>query len=163
MSSTIPVVKQTSWLATIPQLVALLLAIAVGQSLRPKDGFIWGAGAYLMYSIGSRWLIAKRHRVGMNLVKQHRFEEAIPEFQESLKFFDRNSWIDRFRSVVLMSPSAPGYREMALVNIAFCYGQINQGIQARRYYEECLERFPDSELAKTAIRMLDSQKQESDR
>lgn len=159
MSSRTPIVKQISWLATIPQLLALLFAMAVGGAFRPRDGIFWGAAVYLVYSIGSRQLVPRHHRAGVALVKQQRFEEAIPKFQESLRFFDRYSWIDRFRSVVLMSPSAAGYREMALANIAFCYGQMGEGRQSRHYYEKCLERFPDSGLAKAAIRMLDAAQQ----
>lgn len=106
-------------------------------------------------------LVARDHRVGVGLVKSQRFEEAIPKFQDSLKFFDRYPWIDRYRSIVLMSPSAAGYREMALANIAFCYGQIGDGEQSRHFYEECLRRFPDSGLASSALRMLDAGKQEN--
>ena len=156
MTRRTPIVRQISWLSTIPQFVALVIAVAIGIAFRPHDGFIWGGGAYLTYSIGSRMLIPRHHRAGVALVRQERFEEAVPNFEESLRFFDRHSWIDRFRSVVLMSPSATGYREMAILNLAFCYGQLGDGRQSRQYYDECLRRFPDSGLAHVAIRMLDS-------
>jgi hypothetical protein len=45
---------------------------------------------------------------------------------------------------------------MALANIAFCYGQLGNGVQCRYYYEKCLDLFPDSGLATAALRMLDS-------
>ena len=159
MSSRTPIVRQVSWIATIPQFVALLIAMAIGTTFSPHDGIVWGGGAYLAYSIGSRMLIPRHHRAGMALLRQNRFEEAIPQFKESLRFFDCHSWIDRFRSVVLMSPSAAGYREMALANLAFCYGQIGEGTQSRDCYDERLKRFPDSGLANAAVRMLDSAKQ----
>jgi tetratricopeptide (TPR) repeat protein len=159
MSTRTPILRQTSWVAAIPQLVALGLAIIVGMLLRPHDGFMWGAAAYLAYSLGSRYWVPRDHRDGIALIKRQRFDEAIPRFQQSLEFFDRFPWIDRFRSIVLMSPSAVSYREMALANIAFCYTQIGDGKQARCYYEQCLARFPDSGLATAALRMMDAAKQ----
>jgi hypothetical protein len=89
-------------------------------------------------------------------VKKQEFESAIPRFLSSLAFLDRQSWIDRFRVVVLLSSSAASYREMALANVGFCYSQIGYGHRARHHYESCLERFPYSGLAKSAMRMMDS-------
>jgi hypothetical protein len=139
-------------------LLALLIAIAIGSLFAGRDGILWGAFAYLAYSIGSRQLIGRAHAAGIKLVKQQRFNEAIPKFQESLEFFDRHSWIDRFRAITLMSPSAPSYREMAMANVAFCYGQLGDGEKCRLYYQRCLERFPGSGLATSALRILDSVK-----
>jgi hypothetical protein len=45
---------------------------------------------------------------------------------------------------------------MALANLAFCYSQIGQGAEARHHYELCLERFPNSGLATSALRLMDS-------
>ena len=159
MTSPPPLIRQISWIAVIPQFIALAMAISVGQLLspaRPSNGMLWGAAVYLLYSFGSRMLIPRDHRAGIALSRQQRFEDAIPRFQKSLEFFDRHDWIDRYRSIVLMSPSAASYREMALANLAFCYSQIGDGEQARSYYEKCLERFPDSTLALTALRMIDT-------
>jgi len=156
MNSGTPIVRQISWLAALPQLVAIFAAMSIAYLVAGREGVPWGALAYLVYSIGSRQIVARAHRAGIKLVKQERFAEAIPQFEESLAFFDRHPWIDRYRSVVLMSPSAASYREMALANIAFCYGQIGDGQQSRAYYQKCLERFPKSGLATTALRMLDS-------
>jgi hypothetical protein len=97
MTSGTPIVRQASWPAVLPQILAGLVAMVTGYLLAGRDGVQWGAVAYLAYSIGSRQFIARAHRVGIGLVKQQRFDEAIPKFQESLEFFDRHAWIDRFR------------------------------------------------------------------
>ena len=156
MSTQIPIVQQISWLAVIPQLTVLAIAIIVAMRFSPSNGILYGAGAYLLYSVAARQLITRDHRAGIALAKEQRFEEAIPRFQKSLEFLDRHPWIDRFRSIVLMSPSASSFREMALANIGFAYSQIGRGDEARAYYETCLQRFPDSGLATTALRMLNS-------
>jgi tetratricopeptide (TPR) repeat protein len=156
MSSGPPIIRQVSWPATIPQFVALALAMAIGAFLGGRDAALWGGAVYLAYSIGSRSLIPRAHRAGVRLFKQQRFAEAIAKHQESFEFFERHPWIDDYRSIVLMSPSAMSYREMALLNIAFCYGQLGDGAQGRAYYQRCLERFPQSGVATAALRMLDS-------
>lgn len=156
MSTQTPVVRQISWLAVIPQIVALGLAVAVASWFSPSNRLLFGAGAYLLYSFASRQLIIRDHRAGIALAKQGKFEEAILRFQKSFDFLERYPWIDRFRSIVLMSPSAASFREMALANIGFAYSQIGRGDEARAYYEECLKRFPDSGLAAAALRMMDS-------
>jgi tetratricopeptide (TPR) repeat protein len=156
MSSTIPVVRQISWLAVLPQLLALFAAIAASYVMGATNPLIIGSAVYLAYSIVSRQLIARAQRAGIRLVRAQRFADAIPKFQESFDFFERHHWIDQYRSIVLMSPSAASYREMALANIAFCYGQLGDGVQSRAYYRKCLDLFPDSGLATTALRMLDS-------
>ena len=155
MSSRIPVVRPISWVATIPQFAAGTFAITIGALFLGVEGAVLGSGSYLAYSFGSRILFLRSHRAGRALTARELFEEAIPEYEQSLQFFDRYSWIDRYRSIVLMSPSAICYREMAMLNIAFCYGQIGDGKQMRYYYEECLKRFPESGMAQTSLRMLD--------
>ena len=156
MSSSPPIFGQLSWVAALPQLAALLLSIGIAAWLGGPRAAILGLLAYLTYSIGSRLVIPRAHRAGIGLVRKRRFAEAIAKFQESFDFFERHSWIDQYRSVVLMSPSAMSYREMALANMAFCYGQIGDGQQCRAYYQRCLERFPESGLAISALRMLDA-------
>ncbi len=156
MASQTPVIRQISWTRAIPALLIIAVAASVGFLIDPRNGVLWGIIACFLYSLASREIIAHAHRAGIRLTKQKRFAEAIPKFQESLAFFERHPWIDRFRSVILLSSSAASYREMALTNIAFCYTQIGKGEEGRRYYQKCLERFPDSGLAIAALRMLDS-------
>ncbi|MGH7137545.1 MAG: tetratricopeptide repeat protein, partial [Pirellulales bacterium] len=140
--------------------MAIATAIGVATYFLGGRGVTVGAAVYLAYSIRSRIVIPRYHRRGIALVKQQQFADAIPLFRQSLEFFDRHAWIDRFRCVVLMSPSAVTYREMALANIGFCYSQIGDGDNARHYYAECLRRFPESGLARAALRMIGSGKSE---
>lgn len=83
------------------------------------------------------------------------FAEAIPCFERSLEFFDRHPWLDRYRSVILLSVSAISYREMAMTNLGFCYSQLLDGTNARQWYERCIERFPESSIAQCSLNMLD--------
>lgn len=145
----------------LPQLAAMLGAVAIGRyATGTLNGAILGGAVYLAYSIGSRQLIARAHRHGMRLYRNRQYSAAIEAFQSSYDFFTSHAWIDRFRSIVMMSPSAMSYREMALCNIAFCYSQIGDGDNAERYYRQALDEFPDSGLAAAALRMIESFKQQ---
>ena len=46
------------------------------------------------------------------------------------------------------------YREMALCNIAFCYGQIGNGTKAIEFYQKTLVEFPENGIAESALKML---------
>jgi tetratricopeptide (TPR) repeat protein len=159
--SRVPVVRQISWPAVLLQLAAVGGAIAVGvYVVRTSDGMILGAAVYLTYSIGSRMLIARDHRRGMRLVHNQEYAAAIQAFEDSYSFFARNTWIDRFRAVVMMSASGISYREMALCNIAFCHSQLGDGEKAGSYYRQALDEFPNSGLATAALRMIESARQQ---
>lgn len=157
MSARLPVVRPISWLATIPQLVVLALAVGLGYLLlRSAGGVALGALAYLAYSVGSRSVLLASHRRGMRLLQSGRYDEAVAAFEASYAFFSRNPWIDRLRCLTMLSPAAFSYREMALLNIAFAHSQANRGAEAKASYQRVLREFPDSPLAQAALRLIDS-------
>lgn len=156
MASARPILKQTAWLSLVPQAVIFVLLVLGARRLGAGDPVFAAAIVYLVALFSLRWLVAFHHRKGIRRFKRGRYERAIGEFRKSYDFFTRHPWIDRFRYVTLLSSSRVSYREMALVNIAFCHGQIGAGREAREYYERALAEFPDSELAKAALRMMES-------
>lgn len=48
------------------------------------------------------------------------------------------------------------YQEMALANIAFCYGQAGNGKKSIEYYTRTLKEFPNNGIAKASLKMLNS-------
>jgi tetratricopeptide (TPR) repeat protein len=158
MSAKATVVRRVSWPLVIPQLVAMGIVIAAIELLiRPATFYhsiLWGCAIYLVYSFGSRLLLTRAHRAGRQLATAGKFKEAIAAFEKSYTFFSRYSWLDRYRYITLMSPSAMSYREMALINIGYCYVQLGKKARAREYYEKALEEFPQSVLAKNNLKLL---------
>ena len=153
----VPTVGPISWPATIPPLLALSAAVSMGWFVtRSASGIFLGAAAYLIYSFSSRKLIPHAHRRGVRLSQTQQFEDAIHAHEESYEFFTRHSWLDRYRAITMMSPSAMSFREMALINIAFAYGQIGNGNKAKEYYQRAYEEFPDSGMAIAALKMIES-------
>jgi len=131
----LPTARPVSWPAVILKVVVFVSAIGTGWLItRDSNGVALGAGAYLVYSFGSRKLFLGDHRRGMQHIQQREFEEAIPDFKAGYSFFTRHSWLDRYRAITVLSPSAMSYREMALLNIAFAYGQLGEGAKSKEYY-----------------------------
>lgn len=58
----------------------------------------------------------------------------------------------------MLSSSRISYTEMALANIAFCYGQLGEGAKSKEYYENILKEFPDSQIAIVSLKMFDAAK-----
>jgi tetratricopeptide (TPR) repeat protein len=119
-----------------------------------KEAIFFGAITYLLISYILKKLIPRDHRTGVKKTKLEQFEQAIPDFEKSYAFFKKHEWIDKYRIITLLSSSKMSYREMALANIGFCYGQIGNGKQSKAFYEKTLLEFPESGLAKSALKLI---------
>lgn len=153
-----PTVRETSWLATVPHLLVLggLCVIATVVTGSGNRGPLVGAGCYLVWSIGGRYMLPRDHRRGVQFTRLQRWEEAQQSFQRSYDFFTRFSWIDRCRMIVMLSASRVSYREMALLNIATCQLQQKQVSEAKATYGRILEQFPDSPMAASALETIET-------
>jgi tetratricopeptide (TPR) repeat protein len=154
MSSNVPTVKQIAWISLVPQLLLMGCIILIFYLLKFRDPFLFGALTYLIISFALRNLVAKHHRQGVRLVRQQKFEEAIPLFEKSVEFFTRNPWVDKYRFLTVLSSSKMTYKEMGLCNIAFCYSQSGKGQKAKEYYERTLAEFPQNGMARAALKMI---------
>lgn len=155
MASSLPIVRQIAWLSLVPQLTVLLSLITAVTALGIGDPVLVGLLCYLVLVVAVRWLIPRHHRRGISLVKRQRFADAIPEFRQSYEFFANAEWVDRWRSITMLSSSRMTYREMALLNVAFCLTQTGERDQALAEYRRVIGEFPGSKMAETSIRMLE--------
>ena len=156
MASSLPIIRQIAWLSVVPQLSLMAGLIAIFHAVEVDNPVLAGALTYLVLSFTLRRIISRHHRAGMKLFKQERFGDAIPRFQQSYEFFLKHSWLDRWRALTLLSSSRISYREMALLNLAFCLGQTGQHDRALAAYRQTLAEFPSSKVAQLSIRMLDA-------
>lgn len=137
--------------------VAIAAGFAViGWLLHPRLGPAIGILAYTSLSYCLRAVIAAPHKRAIALCKQKLFEQAIPEFEKSLAFFHKYAWVDKYSAITMLSIAGMGYREMALVSLGFCYGQVGNGTKSRAMYEQCLKEFPNSGMAEAALRLMDA-------
>jgi tetratricopeptide (TPR) repeat protein len=159
MASSQPITRQVKLLPLIPQLLFMGLIILIFYLFQSSDPLLYGLVTYLIIFIVIRNIIPLNHRNGIRLYKTREYQKAILEFEKSYSFFEKHSWIDRYRYIVLLSSSRISYLEMALINMAFCYSQIGNGLKSKELYEKTLNMFPDSQIAKTALKMFESAKE----
>ena len=156
MSSKAPIIRQISWLSLLPQMIILGLFSLLWYQFDSTNFFLYTAITYFLVAQLLRRTIAKAHRKGMAKFKSGQFEEAIACFEKSYRYFVDHNWVDQYRFLTLLSSGKMSYKEMALNNIAFCHGQLGNGKLAKEYYQKTLDEFPDNELAKAGLRLLNS-------
>ena len=156
MASNKPVVRQIAWISLIPNFILFVLLVYLVGRIAPPAIASYLIIILYMFIILALRNIPRNHRRGMKFFKSGQYVQAISEFQKSYEFFTRHAWIDKYRYFVLLSSSRISYTEMALLNTAFCYTQIGEGALAKESYEKTLAQFPDSEMAKSALRMMQS-------
>lgn len=154
----IPTVKQYNWLSIFPQIIFMLSIMLIFRLLNFNNPIIWACITYLIISVALRSILTKEHKKGIQFTREQNFTEAIHHFKNSAEYFKKNSWLDRYRFITLLSSSNMSYREMALNNIAFCYSQIGDGKKSKEYYEKTLSEFPNSIIAKTALNFFEAAK-----
>ena len=135
----------------LPHVVAAGSAIGFGYlATASLVGPLVGALVYVMYAGAAPRLLTVYHREGLAMAQQGKYHKAIEAHQESYRFFRRYAWLDSCRALLLI-PSSTSYAEMALLNIAHCYGLYGDRHKSKAYYKRCLHDFPHSEVAKAAL------------
>ena len=161
-----PTLKYWSWWNVAPQFAALAALIALFWVLLPSrrvdEAFLLGAAFYVTYSFGSRYVLARSHRAGMRATSRKDFDTALEAFQKSYEFFSRHAWLDDYRALTMMSPSVWSYREMALMNIASVHVMRKDYAAATKACSKVLDEFPQNEIAKRTIDMIQSPSMEDE-
>lgn len=160
MALKVPIRTRTAWISLLPQLLLMGLLVFVYYLLNVSEFVLLGALTYLLLSLGVRRLLLKTFFHAMKLLRMQNFEEAIPYFEKSADYFLRNSWLDKYRYLVLLSSSRISFREMSLCNIAYCYAQMDEDAKAKELCGRILEEYPDSIIARASLDMLNSLEQE---
>lgn len=145
----------------IMQIIAVSAIIALLYLVIPTDTtpllpLLIGAGFYLIWSRMSMLVLLRHHRTGIQFLRSGAHAMAIQQFEQSYRLFARFPWLDNFRWLTLLSPSALSYREMALNNIGYAFVQMKKFGKARERYQQLLDQFPDGEMAESARAVLAS-------
>jgi hypothetical protein len=149
-----PVIHQIAWVSLFMQLLIVGILIAVATYYGSTMPILTGTIAYLVLATLIRLLLTSHQRRGMYYARAGRLELAIPEFQKSYEFFHRHPWLDELRYIFLLSTSRVSYREMGLLNLAYCDLWADRGDDAVRTYLRTIEEFPNSGLAWTGIKLF---------
>jgi len=155
-----PTILKVNWLRAVPHLLAIALAgyiintISIFQDW--SSSLLAGWIIIIIYRLIIRYTVTKDHARGMKLVKTQRFQEAVEAFQKSRAFFEKHPTLDKWRSIIFLSPGKYGYKEMALANLGFVYGQLGEGKKSIEFYEECLKLNPGNGVAKAALNLINA-------
>jgi tetratricopeptide (TPR) repeat protein len=154
MTSRMPIIRQMSLLSILIQVCLYFILYLIYKQFFIFDAYLYAFITFILVYFALRYSIARDHRKGVRLYKQKKYELAISCFQKSYAFFCKHSWLDKYRFVFLLSSSLISYTEMALLNIAFCQTQIGEKEKAISSYKKVLEQFENSEMAISALKML---------
>lgn len=142
------ILRYYNWYYILPQVsIFFLIALVLKEFNIPKYALL-SASLYLLASGYLKIIIPSSHRKGLFYLRKGEFEGAIHAFEKSYKFFNNYLWIDTYRSFTLFSISKISYREMALMNIIYCYQNLNNEKEARRVQKLLSKEFPDNPYAK---------------
>lgn len=152
--ASIPTSRNVAFNYVLVQWTIALLIILCYYLAGAKQPFVFGVITYFSIVLTIRQLFHKHHLRGIKLLKQGLFEEAIPHFEACYTYFKRHTWMDKYRFITAFSVSKDTFKEIALNNIAFCYGQLGDGAKALYYYKQTLAENPENGMALASIRFL---------
>jgi len=156
MPSKVPFVKQeTNWFAIIPHLFVIGI-LTLFFYMITKNYYV--EASFVTYFILTRVVrfvfIPKVVYSGIKLIKEAKFDQAIPFIQETIDYYTKNSWIDKFRFLLLISSSKKTFRETSICNLAYCYLQVGDIKKARSIYMNILEQYPMNNNAKSMLNTI---------
>ncbi|MCP4443030.1 MAG: tetratricopeptide repeat protein [Aureispira sp.] len=155
MSKT-PFVRQIAWVAVGTQFLIIIGLVFLLKALGVKEYLIIGTGVYISLTVILQFIVPRYHRKGIALLRKKKYAEALEVFKESRSFFEKKPWVDRYRAITALSSSSMSYREMALLNIGFCYIQLGDNQKAKNAYTKALEEYPNSGLAISALKFFET-------
>lgn len=149
-----PVIRQVSLLGVLISSVIMVGLILLFRWIHPEYYLFDALLAYWGLHLIVRFGFSYHHRRGIRFHRKEDFENAISCFERSYRFFTRHRFLDRFRYLFLLSLSAMSYREMALINWAFCLVQVGEREKAIEKYKECLREYPHNRIARASLTMM---------
>lgn len=136
------IVRFTNWSGLIPQFALILFVTLIFQQLKVERYWLLSIAIYFLLSGYLKIIIPRSHRRGLYYTRKGEYEGAVYAFKRSYNFFSKYNWMDKYRSFTIFSLSGFSYKEMALMNIIFCYEQLGDNSSARKFHKKLAEEFP---------------------
>ncbi|HMH10746.1 MAG TPA: tetratricopeptide repeat protein, partial [Candidatus Nitrosopolaris rasttigaisensis] len=112
---------------------------------------------YLIIWYGLRTMaFPKDVHKSIRFIKEEKFGEAIPYIERSIEFYNKHSWIDKYRFLLMVSSSKRGMRESSICNLGFCLLQTGQVNAAKEVYEDVLRQYPQNTVAIIQLRTINT-------
>lgn len=162
MSANVPVFRPVSWLAFLIIILIWIIFMAIFAFLFQFEGIYIGSIIFFILSVSLQQIIPASHNKGAKAIKKKDFKTALEYFSESVDFFTRYDWVDKYRAITLLTTAKMSYREMALCNMAFCYSQTNEAEKAKNLYEQILKEYPNNGVAFYSLNSIKTFSNKSD-
>lgn len=92
-------------------------------------------------------LLLKDNSKGLRLAKIKDYENAISHFKKCADYLTKNEWIDRHRYITVLNRSKLSYREVVLLNWAFCLAKAGRKQEATELLQGIIGQYPENKLA----------------
>ena len=147
--------KETTLIAIFPRLILIGILCLLLYPYNNQIFFVYALFIYLLiHYIAKYSLIPGSTFTGVKLMKEDKYEEAMPFIQRDIDYFTEKAWIDKFRFVLMISTSSRSYREICLCNLAWCLLQTGKVRESKELYERILVQYPENPVAKTQLNTI---------
>jgi hypothetical protein len=147
--------QETLWIALVARLVLLAVLCLIFYQFDQRVFFVYAFFLYLFIRYTVKYsVIPSSTFTGVKLLKEGKYEEAIPFIQKDIGYFTRRSWIDRFRFALMISSSSLSYREISLCNMAYCLLQTGKVKESKELYESILTQYPENMVVKAQLKTI---------
>ncbi len=156
MASKVPFVKQEiDWLALIPKLFVIGILCLCFYPLDKQNFFLIAFVVYFILTILARKLFFPNSlHEGIKLIREAKFDQAIPVVEKTIDYYTKHSWIDKYRFLLLISSAKRTIRESSICNLAYCYLQVGDIKNAKEIYQDVLIQYPENINAKSMLRTI---------
>jgi tetratricopeptide (TPR) repeat protein len=147
--------QETIWIALVARLALLGILCLIFFQFDQRIFFVYAFFLYLVIRYTVKYsLIPGSTFTGVKLLREEKYEEAIPFIQKDISYFTKRSWIDRFRFALMISSSSLSYREISLCNMAYCLLQTGKIGEAKELYESILAQYPENMVVKAQLKTI---------
>lgn len=131
-------IRPRNWLFELLVLLEEILIIVIWWIISKSwfKAIIYGALTYFLLAWFLRLGLQRHHRKGMNFLRKQKYAEAAAEFQNSLAFYEKYPWVDKYRFITMFSSNAIPFQQMALNNLGICYLYMDNPQKAMVYFEK---------------------------
>lgn len=148
-----PSTTRVSGLGVLIMLAACFYLMVFADDLAGRPG-AWAAGFLFFGYMGfANWWFARDLFLGRAAARRGDYARAVRLLEAAASRFEDLAWIDRFRMVLLFSPTGCRYRESALLALAHCHALAGHR-EALGAFERCAEAFPKSSRATASLMLL---------
>jgi len=150
-----PLVVRTSSYWRLAVVLMVLFALqGAGWSLWSLPGLIIGTVVFFVLRVLLQRHAKSFQKRGLQLMAEERYAEAAVAFEAGFQFFEEHRSLDRHRAITMLDHSEMDWREIMLANTASNHAMAGNKARAIELYEHCLQLYPESRLAKPALRFL---------